>query len=219
MSTFQPRTDRVVIYQGDDLAHLTKLDEAIANAELRVRIAEKRVKDAATNGPPRLMHEAPPGVEARDAAKEQYEDALTARDQFAAEAETRGAVIVLRAVHRKRWRKLMEENQPRRDDAGNFVPGDEFGGGVNISTLPDALLVPWMDKNASGADEKAGAIVTEECEGVEGDIIDFLDRLSDVDYYDRVFLAAWNLNRGGVSADPTLRLGSLLSQTSDATSS
>ena len=48
---------------------------------------------------------------------------------------------------------------------------------------------------------------------IEGDTVDFLESLSDYDYYDRLFLQAFALNRGSAMADPTQRLASGPSQT------
>lgn len=190
MSGIKPRTARVVVYQGDDLARLGEYDDAVAKAEEAKKRAEK-------SGGVRLMHEDDPveaAVQALDAAKAE-------RDAFAAEAEARGVVIVLHAQPRKTWRKLMDEH-PARDREQH--PEDYPIGPCNIETLPDALLPLSIDREQST---------------IDGDLTEFLESLSDYDYYDRLFLQAFALNRGSAMADPTQRLASGLSQISAATSS
>lgn len=137
-----------------------------------------------------LMHEDSPATALIDAKAE--------RDQFAAEAEERGVAVVLTARPRLRWRELMRDHGPREDNDDDRV----FG--VNMETLPDVLLPESVDAEEST---------------IEGDVGEFLDSLSDHDYYDRLFVAAFALNRGSAPADPTRRLLSGSSQTSDATSS
>lgn len=184
MSTIKPRTARVVIYQGDDLEQLEKLDEAVTKAESEVKRVER-------NAGPRLLDETDPAVEAQNAA----DDAKAERDQFATEAEQRGVVIVLIARQRLRWRELMREHPAREgnDDDAVFQ--------VNMDTLPDVLLPESIDREMSTLD---------------GDVNEFLNSLNDFDYYNRLFLAAWSLNRGAAVADPTQRLLSNSSQTSAA---
>lgn len=194
MTGIKPRTARVVIYQGDDIARLADLDAAVAKAEAALRAAERAVKNATA---PRLLHEAVPEDTVIDATQA-HEAAKVERDEFAAEAEARGVVVVMHAQPRRAWRKLMEEHAPR-----DGVRDDEALG-VNMETLPDALLPASIDRNQST---------------IEGDTVEFLDSLADYDYYDRLFLTAFALNRGSAMADPTLRLVSETSRTSGATSS
>lgn len=199
MTALKPRTARVVIYQGDDLARLEALDDAVARAEDALKRAEKDKRM-------RTLAELPPTA----AAEEALVQARAERDEFAAEAEPRGVVVVMHARPRKEWRALMREHGPRdNEDADKML-------GVNMDTLPDALLPPSICRDTScptcsaeGADRTT----------VEGDLEQFLDSLSDYDYYDRLFLQAFALNRGSAGADPTLRLGSAPSRTTDATSS
>lgn len=195
MSGIKPRTARVVIYQGDDLARLTEFDEAAKRAELSLRAAEKAAKNA--EGRTRLLSESSDEAEAVIAASEAHDRAKAERDEFAGEAEDRGVVIVMHAQPRKTWRGLMNEHGPR--------PGakEDEALGVNMDTLPDALLPLSIDREQST---------------IEGDLGEFLESLSDYDYYDRLFLQAFALNRGSAMADPTQRLASGPSQTSTATS-
>lgn len=188
MTAIKPRSARVTIYQGDDLEVLARLDATVASSEAAVKRAEK-----ASSGV-RLMTEGDP----LEAAKQAHTAAVTERDQFAAEAEERGVVVQLHAQPRKMWRSLMDQHGPR--DAVE----DDKTFGVNMATLPDALLAVSIDRNHST---------------IEGDTAEFLESLSDYDYYDRLFVQAFALNRGSAMADPTQRLGSAPSQISTVTSS
>lgn len=190
MTAIKPRTARVVIYQGDDLARLAELDAAASKAEVALRVAEKQRPSTSTG--PRLMHETPAEDVELTAFREGHAEAVANRNTFAVEAEDRGVVVVMHAQPRKTWRALMNEHGPR---AG--VTEDEALG-VNMETLPDVLLPKSIDREHST---------------IEGDTVDFLESLSDYDYYDRLFLSAFALNRGSAQADPTQRLGSVPSQT------
>lgn len=189
MTAIKPRTARVVIYQGDDIAHLAELDEAVKRAEVAVRRAERSIAV-------RTLASPDPATEARDA----HEAAVVARNDFAADAETRGVAVVMHAQPRKSWRDLMEQHPARSEDEH---PEDHVIGPCNIESLPDVLLPMSIDREQST---------------IEGDTVEFLESLSDYDYYDRLFLTAFTLNRGSAAADPTQRLASGTSQTSAATS-
>lgn len=193
MTAIKPRTAVVTIYQGDDLARLTALDSAVTKAE-KARDKAKKSTDT------RLITEDPVGE-----AQAAYDAAVAERDAFAAEADPRGVKVALHAVPRKKWRELARKH-PARPDV------DEDSMGVNMDEFPDALLPLSVCRDA-------GCPIEHEATTIEGDTETFLDSLSDHDYYDRLFLAAFALNRGSATADPTLRLGSTPSQTSDATSS
>lgn len=200
MTALKPRTARVVIYQGDDLARLSELDGAVTRAEEAVKRAERNKSSV------RLIHTDDPVTLAHEA----LEAARAERDEFATEAEPRGVAVVMHAQGRRKWRELMREHGPRDDrDEDKML-------GVNMDTLPDALLPISICRDAScpTCSEPDAARTT-----IEGSTGDFLDSLSDYDYYDRLFLQAFALNRGSAPADPTLRLGSVPSQTSDAISS
>jgi hypothetical protein len=195
MAAIKPRTARVVIYQGDDLARLSELDDAVTRAEDALKRAER---DKRT----RLMHEADPVAPMRD----ECDRAKVERDAFAAEAEVRGVIVVMHALQRREWRALTGEHGPREGNKRDDVLG------VNMDTLPDVLL-----PKAICRDETCPICRDmEQASTIEGDTVDFLDSLSDYDYYDRLFLQAFAVNRGSAPADPTLRLGSVPSQISDA---
>lgn len=201
MSGIKPRTARVVVYQGDDLALLGEYDDAVKKAEEDVKRAEK-------SGGVRLMNQPDPvqaATEALDAAKAQ-------RDEFAAGAEERGDVVVMHAQPRKVWRTLMDEH-PARDREQH--PEDYPIGPCNIETLPDALLPLSICRDQHCPNCLSAGYATT----IDGDLTEWLESLSDYDYYDRLFLQAFALNRGSAMADPTQRLASGLSQISAATSS
>lgn len=201
MTAIKPRTARVVIYQGDDLARLGEHDDAVTKAEAAVKRAEK-------DQTPRLLHQGDPVADANRA----LDDAKAERDAFAAEAEARGVAVVMHARPRKAWRKLMDEHPPRDREKH---PEDYPIGPCNIETLPDVLLPESICRDPhcpTCSDEGQRSTI-------EGDLTEFLESLSDYDYYDRLFLQAFALNRGSAMADPTQRLASGTSQTSDATSS
>lgn len=197
MSTIKPRTARVVIYQGDDLARLSELDDAVTRAEDSLKRAER---DKRT----RLMHEGDPVEAMRDA----HQKAKAERDAFAAEAEPRGVTVVMHALLRKEWRALMNDHGPRDGNSRDAVLG------VNMDSLPDVLLpkVICRDEQCPVCRDMGQAST------IGGDTDGFLESLSDYDYYDRLFLQAFAVNRGSAPADPTLRLGSAPSQTSAETS-
>ncbi|MBO9523916.1 MAG: hypothetical protein J7518_20470 [Nocardioidaceae bacterium] len=191
MTSITPRTTTVVIHQGDDLDRLAELDRAVARAEETRQRVEKQARDG--QSVPRLMGQEDPRVEAQAA----YDTAVADRDAFAAEADGRGVKVVLNALRRRKFRELVSDHKARDGVDGDAVLG------VNMETMPDALLPLSVDEPAST---------------IDGDVTTFLDSLSDYDYYDRLFVTAFALNRGSAVADPTLRLGSKPSQTSDATS-
>lgn len=215
MSIIKPRTARVVIYQGDDIETLSALDDRVETAATDLAAAEHKVKTARREAeksigvaPPRLLGEIPETVDDHPdvvnaaatlhTAQEKHDAAAVERDQFAAQAEVRGVVVVLIARPRLRWRELMRAHQARPDNDDDKV----FG--VNMDTLPDELLPESVDVAMST---------------IDGNATEFLNSLNDYDYYNRLFLAAWSINRGSTPADPTQRLLSVSSQTSAATSS
>lgn len=191
MTALKPRERRVVIYQGDDIGTLADLDLEIDRAKADVERIKK--ESVATT---RTMGEADENFE----ATARLVEAERVRDEFAEQAERRGVVVMLEALPRSRWRDLMKEHPPR-DRAEH--PGDYQFGPCNMDTFPDALLPQSIDRERST---------------IEGELADFLESLSSFDYYERLFLTAFALNRGSAMADPTQRLLSTSSQTSAATS-
>jgi hypothetical protein len=198
MSTIKPRTAKVTIFQGDDLERLSQLDGDVERTEIRLRQSERAGKDA----PPRTLDEQPTDVVA--SARDAHDAAKAERDAFASDAEARGVTVVLHALQRKQWRELYR-NHPARPD----VREDTMG--VNMDEFPDALLPLSVCRDMA-------CPIAHDPTTIEGDLDEFLESLGDYDYYDRLFLTAFALNRGSATADPTRRLGFVPSQTSDATS-
>lgn len=130
---------------------------------------------------------------------DEYQEAAKAHDEFAAEMESRKIRVFMKHLPRKEWRALMAEHKPRPNEDDDQI----FG--VNMDTLPDILVPRVIDQ--------------EQSQNIPPSIETWLDSLSDVDYYDRLFMTAFAVNRGSASlADPTRRLLSEGSPTSSATS-
>lgn len=106
-----PTARRFLIHDGEDLATLAELDEAV-----------ERAKAQASRGP-RMMHEGDPVAAAVDE-----------RNAFLEAANSRATVVVLREVGRKRRREMLEECPPREGNKG------DAGLGANTETLGEALL-------------------------------------------------------------------------------
>lgn len=123
-----------------------------------------------------------------------YLDAAEERNAFADGMEARRIRVFMKHLPRKEWRALMAEHKPRPDEDDDKI----FG--VNMETLPDVLIPKVID--------------VEQSENLPANLVTWLDSLSDVDYYDRLFMTAFGVNRGSAMlADPTLRLPSAGSQT------
>lgn len=111
-TTLKPRTDTVVLFQGDDDQ---KIRELAARAE--------RLKKSEEMGLPRTLGELP-----------EYEIAAREHDEFKREATERAVTVTVQALRRRQWRSLVDEHLPRKD-----APVDERFG-VNLKTFPDALV-------------------------------------------------------------------------------
>lgn len=183
MPAIKPRTATVVIYQGDDLARLTELDDAATRAEVAKIRADKAAKDAARRVA--SLDEAMTEQDDLIAAEEAYDLAVLERDEFAAEAEERGVLIVMHHLPNKEWRRLKAAHPPREGD------DEDAQFEVNVDTMPEELFAKMVDPDAST---------------IEGPVDEFLDSLSSADYYNRLFMTALALNVGSAGADPTLRL-------------
>lgn len=190
MTGISPRTTRVPIFQGDDIDRLAQLDKAVERTEVALRLAEQRAKPR--GGTPATLDEVDDALVAVEAAKAAHADAVAERDAFAAAAEARGVVVVLTAQPRRKWREIVDRHPARPGVAED----ESFG--VNVSTMADELVPASIDRGAST---------------ITGDLDAFLDSLADYDFFDRLFLSAFALNRGSAMADPTQRLASGPSQT------
>lgn len=115
-------------------------------------------------------------------------------DDFVAEADGRAVQVKLEAMTRKEWRALVAAHPPR-----DGVEADQ-GIGVNDETFGEALVMASI----------IAPVFPKESERVE-----FVDELRDFDF-DRLYAAAFALNRGRVSA-PKADLSSRLDQSSATT--
>ena len=100
MTTLKPRTTVVVLFQGDDLARIDELLEAVNSA-----ISAKG---------PRRLGDSP----AQDAAK--------AHDDFVTEASERAEKITLHALPRRKWREMQVKHAPREDNDEDALYGFNF---------------------------------------------------------------------------------------------
>lgn len=127
-NTLAPRTAKVTIYQGDDMANLAELRQAVDVAERKHEKAKKAVDDALASGSLRIGDDLP----------EQYEDDLrAARSAYEAavdEASERAVEVTLVAMKRKAFRDLMAAHPPRKDNE------DDAQYGVNFDTFPPEFL-------------------------------------------------------------------------------
>lgn len=159
-------------------------------AELRAKAEGLRRKAASTRADA-LLADSDEWAEAEAAAKAAEE----AAEAFASEANERGVKVVMRHIGRKKWREIIAKHPPREGDAGDKVAR------YNVDTAPDDIVPACLASPAlNDADREA-----------------FLDSLSD-GQFDRLAWLAHEVNRS-FGADPTPRLLSVSSQTSDATSS
>lgn len=181
-----PQTKTVVLFQGDDLARIDELSEAVSSA-------------MSQTGLPATLDETDP---VQDAAKE--------HDDFVTEATERALKIVVQVLNRRQWRSLKDAHPPRMETTK--VPTEEgepeieeitplpVDGvmGFNAETMPDALVPPSI---------AAGQFDT------PADRDKFLDSLSDRNF-SKIYSAAVWLN-AGVQSDPKAELSSLVRQMSE----
>lgn len=112
MTTFEPRTAVVTIFQGDYLD--------------RIRFLEQKYQAAVESeksGPPRMNDEVPESVGLAEEHK-----------ALVAEAEATALNVTLKALGRKAWRALVAQHPPRD---GN---DEDKAVGVNEETFKDALI-------------------------------------------------------------------------------
>lgn len=110
-----PRTDTVVIFQGDDVTRLAALEEKVA------RLAPRKPLEGE-------------GSSETGADAGEYASAREEHAALLAEAEGRAVTVVLRAIGRKTWRGLVLKHPPR-----DGVKEDE-NMGINTVTFGDDLV-------------------------------------------------------------------------------
>lgn len=158
MSNLIPqRTDEVVLYLDEDQHEIDRLRDSV----------QKAVESSAT--PLRLGDD------------EAVSTRLAALKEFASEAAERGVKVQVKAIGRK-WRRLVEEHPPRKDNK------EDAEWGWNVPALSEAV-VPLCVVSIAG-------------QTLEGDALqDEIDSMSDGDF-SRVYSAAVRINTGR-GPDPT----------------
>lgn len=123
MTTIQPRTATVAIYQGDYLDRIQHLE--------RKAEAAREAAEATT----RTLDEIP-----------EYLALAEEHDKLVAEAEASAARVVVKALKRSEWKALVAEHPPREDHKGDAAVG------VNEDTFKDALVAASVDLDADDLD-------------------------------------------------------------------
>lgn len=121
MTTLKPRTTTVVLFQGDDLAHIAELLEAVNSA-------------ISIDGPRRQGD----GNPAQEAAK--------AHDAFVTEATERAETITLQALPRKQWRELQVKHAAREDNDEDELYGFNFAT-MGDDLVPASITEPDYAKS------------------------------------------------------------------------
>lgn len=179
-----PRTETVLLLQGDDEA---KLRELRGEATRLREQAESLKPSQAQQNAPRTLSEPDTAAEAYAAAVAKAEKAEKAADNHAAAAEKRAVKVVMRSVGRKTWRRLLAENPPRDGDENDKKIG------ANAEAFGEAMVYACLASPTFSNDEDRDA---------------FLDQLSDAQF-GNLEIVAFALN-GTVGADPKARLASPL---------
>jgi hypothetical protein len=182
------RTRSIVLLQGGDEEELDALRDRAI--ELRSKADGLKPKPGQRPQGTVLLTDSDQWTKAEDAAKA----AEKAADDFAAAAELRGVKVVIRSLGRKTWRDIVKNHPPREGDNGDRVAR------YNVETAPDDIVPACLASPALAGDDQAA----------------FLDSLTDGQFQQLAWLAH-TINQG-VGADPTQRLLSVSSQTSDETS-
>lgn len=128
ISPLNPRTETVIILQGED-------DETLRRLKAEV---ERTAPKKGQASPVRTLDE----PDAHEAAKR-------AHDEFAEEAKERGVKVILRALGRKSWRDLSAKH-PARD--GNE---DDKASGMNLETLQEELVLLCMASPTGTLEERS----------------------------------------------------------------
>ena len=163
MTTLKPRTVRVPIYQPDDLDRIGELQHAIAAAAARPTGTPQRLGSPETS----------------------YADAVSAYEEFVAEAEPRATVMLVRELGFKKWRSLKAEHPGRTNEQGEALEDDAAIGGLNADSFPEAAVL---------------ACLLEPEFSTTSDRVEFVEELS-LANLTRAFQAAYSLNEFAVT-DP-----------------
>lgn len=164
------RGAQVILYDGSDYELLTEARQALDAAEADLARAEAAKAQPASNARGGGSDEEDRVVEARA----HLADCERAWDEALDVASERATGVRLVALGRKRWRSLLAEHKPRKDDK------DDDAVGYNRDTFADAV-VP--------------ACLAEPAFDVPADRDEWLDSLSEGEF-EKLFLAALGLNVG-----------------------
>lgn len=120
MTTFEPRTATITIYQGDYLDRIRHLERKAEAA-----------KDAAGSESSRLAHEIP-----------EYLAIAERHDALVAEAEASAVNVKVKALGRRAWRDLVAKHPPRTVEGGASEADSKSDAavGVNEETFKDELV-------------------------------------------------------------------------------
>jgi hypothetical protein len=199
----KPRTAKVFIYQGDDLARLAELRQA-------AEVARRTVRRAEENGAPLRVGDEAPSAGVEEAAY----------DAFVEEAAPRAVEVKVRHIGRRRFRDLCLEHPPRKVDVSRTgedgtvqtvqeTHPDDALYDVNVATFGEALL--------RFVDDDVRTIVAPEFPTSAARQAFLDDELSDGDF-DTLWITAYHLNRG-MSGDPLSSRYSVGRRSSSETSS
>ena len=145
-----PRTDTVIVLQGDD-------DEILRDLKAEVdRLEKSKPKKPITA---RTLADLDPEQD----WEADLEAARDRHDAFAEEAKERGVKVILRALGRKTYRDLIAAHPPRDGNEGD----KDFG--ANVDDLQEAL-VPLCMASPAGSNEERSAFLDSLNEGQFGDL-------------------------------------------------
>lgn len=193
--TITPRTEPVVLLQGDDEAELRRLREEAKKLRQVADDAAKKVRRLKSTqrdgGGSRLLSDTDPYGQALEEEKEAVaaaEAAEQAADEFADEAEGRGVTVVIRSIPRKKWHKVFQKVAKEHPPAEDDQQSQQFG--ADMDAFAEALVPVCMLSPVMSDEEKE----------------EFLDSLS-VGQFDRLATVAGALNRT-LGANPKAKLSS-----------
>jgi hypothetical protein len=186
VSTLNPRTATVVIYQGDDLERLGELKREADMAE-RLAQADLDAARSRARGAPLRGGDPDPVAEAEAAFEAAVAPTRDAYDAFLDEAVERAVEVEVQALGRKRFRALVEKHPARMVtvEGKEVAHEDDDGFGVDTTTFPDALLT-------YNTDGKRTIVAPEFTAGALADFLD--EEVSDGDY-EKLWQTAYYLNR------------------------
>lgn len=181
--TWNPRTVKVTLYQGDYQQRIQEAGVAAEAAEMRLRVAREAEKKQLQVV--RTLDEVPDEVPPSAALAEEFEALAKVHDDLVDEADAEAIEVTMQALPRLEWDALVEANPPRTDESiPESVREAEEDVGVNEKALSAALvplsIVAISDDSVTIEDLIAGASSAQ---------------------WDALYNAAFRLNRS-LGADP-----------------